>query len=337
MRRAVAWLVLAVLTTPVTADVDDYGANLEGFDYPFPVERLEFTSQRQSLEMAYMDVAPEETPRGTVVLLHGKNFCGAYWEQTIEHLHRQGYRVVAPDQIGFCKSTKPDYYQYTFDQLAANTRQLLESLDIDSVTVLGHSMGGMLATRFALQYPEATEQLILLNPIGLEDWRAEGVPYVSIDELYESEMEKDFESIRAYQQSSYYDGEWNIEYERWARMLAGMYESEQRERIAWHHALTADMVLSQPVLYEFGHLEVPTALLIGLRDRTAIGRGLVDEETAERLGDYPALAHTTQGRIPDATLVEFEDVGHMPHIEAPERYLAALDEVLEMGKARRPQ
>jgi pimeloyl-ACP methyl ester carboxylesterase len=88
-----------------------YGPELEGFDYPSTVQRFNFPSQGQSLSMAFMDIAPD-TPNGrTVVLLHGKNFCAATWEATIKALTGAGYRVVALDQIGFCKSTKPERYQ----------------------------------------------------------------------------------------------------------------------------------------------------------------------------------------------------------------------------------
>ncbi|WP_252499309.1 alpha/beta fold hydrolase, partial [Escherichia coli] len=44
-------------------------------------------------------------------------------------------------------------------------------------SVIGHSMGGMLATRYALLYPRQVERLVLVNPIGLEDWKALGVPW----------------------------------------------------------------------------------------------------------------------------------------------------------------
>ena len=104
-----------------------YGPELEGFDYPFTVQRFNFPSQGQSLSMAFMDIAPD-TPNGrTVVLLHGKNFCAATWEATIKALTGAGYRVVALDQIGFCKSTKPERYQYSFQQPAHNTHALLAS------------------------------------------------------------------------------------------------------------------------------------------------------------------------------------------------------------------
>ena len=49
------------------------------------------------------------------------------WDGTIRALSASGYRVIAPDQIGFCKSTKPEHYQYTFQQLADNTHALLKT------------------------------------------------------------------------------------------------------------------------------------------------------------------------------------------------------------------
>jgi len=298
-------------------------------EYPYPVEHFAFDSQRQSLQMAYMDVAPDSEPRGTFVLLHGKNFNGAYWHQTIDFLVDAGYRVIVPDQIGFGRSSLPAPYQYSFDQLAANTRLLLNRLGIAKAHVMGHSMGGMLATRFALRYPGFVEQLLLLNPIGLEDWRAMGVPFVPIEQIYRAERSKDFDAIKAYQKTNYYDGQWRHTYTPWARMLAEQYEGEEGARFAWNMALTADMVLSQPVAYELDQLRVPTALMIGQRDRTALGRALVDDALAERMGDYPALGRRAAARIPDAEHIAFDGVGHLPHIEAPQRYLDALHTVLE--------
>ena len=99
-----------------------------------------------------------------------------------------GYRVIAPDQIGFCKSSKPEHYQYSFQQLARNTHALLASLGVTNATVIGHSTGGMLAIRYALMYPRETQQLVLVNPIGLEDWKAKGVPSLSVDQWYEREL-----------------------------------------------------------------------------------------------------------------------------------------------------
>lgn len=303
-----------------------YDAELSGFEYAYPVERFAFSSQGQDLQMAYLDVPPEaDNANGrTVMLMHGKNFCAGTWEGTIAELHAAGYRVIAPDQVGFCKSSKPQQYQFSFHQLAANTHALLGKLDVEQVTVMGHSMGGMLATRYALMYPEQTEQLVMVNPIGLEDWKALGVPYQTIDDGYQAELGKTAEGIRAYQKSTYYVNTWEPEYDRWVDMLAGMYAGEGKEQVAWNQALTSDMVFTQPVVHEFDQLQMPTLLLIGEKDNTAIGKAQAPKDIQKTLGRYDVLGEKAAEAIPQATLVEFPDLGHSPQIQEPERFHKAL-------------
>lgn len=228
-----------------------------------------------------------------------------------------------PDQIGFGKSTKPEFYQYSFHQLAQNTKQLLDQLGVEHTAVLGHSMGGMLAARFALEYPGLVEKLILVNPIGLEDYQAV-VPYQSIDWWYQNELKKDRKSIKQYQKQNYYDGKWRPAYDPWVDILAGWTSNPEYARIAWNAALTYDMIFTQPVVYEFADIASPTLLIIGTRDRTALGKPLVDEATRRSMGLYQKLGKTAQKAIPNARLVELENVGHLPHIESFARYLTPL-------------
>jgi pimeloyl-ACP methyl ester carboxylesterase len=305
-----------------------YGPELEGFEYPFPVERFAFESQRQTLAMGYMDIAPARPNGRTVVLLHGKNFCGATWEGTIARLADAGYRVIAPDQIGFCRSTKPAQYQYTFHQLAANTRALLASRGVERATIVGHSMGGMIAARYALMFPAGVDRLVMVNPLGLEDWKSEGVPYATVDQNYQGELRTTAETIRNYQLRYYYNGRWKPEYDRWVAMAAGLYSGSGRERVAWNQALTSDMIFTQPVVHEFGRIRVPTTLLIGGMDRTAPGAGRASPEVAQRLGNYPELGRRAAAAIPGAGLVEFPELGHSPQVEAPDRFHDALLEAL---------
>ncbi len=325
IRLLLSTLFLVLLTATAQAA----GIRLEDFAYPFPVQTFVVEGQRQTLEMAYMDRKAEGEEHGVVLLLHGKNFSGAYWEKTARALSAEGYRVVMPDQIGFGKSSKPHHYQFSFHQLATNTRDLLDHLQVEEVFVLGHSMGGMLATRFALLYPERTRALVLENPIGLEDWLAEGVSYPNIEQTYRAELRKTEESIRAYQLSSYYDGQWKAAYDPWVRLLASFCESPEYAFMAWNQALTTDMVLTQPVCHEFGDIAAPTLLIIGQRDRTAIGRATAPPELKARLGNYPELGRAALAAIPDAELVELEGIGHLPHIEAFPLFREALLEFLE--------
>ena len=228
--RAAAQIVPASDTRP-TDPGPSYGPQLEGFSYPWPVALYRFRSQGQALEMAYMDVKPRKPNGRIAVLLHGKNFCAATWQTTITTLVEAGYRVIAPDQIGFCKSSKPAQYQFSFQQLAGNTHALLESLGVGRVTVIGHSLGGMLGIRYALMYPSEVDQLVLVDPIGLEDWKARGVPWQSVDAWYQTELQTTAERIRSYQRTTYYGGAWDPSYEPWVQMLAGMYRGPSRARL----------------------------------------------------------------------------------------------------------
>jgi pimeloyl-ACP methyl ester carboxylesterase len=325
--------VIALMTSPVADAVRSRAAAdqlLAGFAYPYPVAHFAFTSQGQPLSMAYMDVAPPRPNGRVIVLLHGKNFCGATWEGSIAALREVGYRVVVPDQIGFCKSSKPQAYQFSLHQLAANTRALLTMLGVEKSVLLGHSMGGMLAMRYALMYPADTLALALANPLGLEDWKAKGVPMATVDELFAREIEVTAASIKRYEQATYYAGSWRPEFDRWVEMLARLYAGEGGRKSAWDQALTADMIFSQPVVYELPRIAVPTLLLIGQKDITAIGKERAPPEVARQIGNYAELGRQAHANIPRSVLVPFEDLGHAPQIQSPERFNRALVENLDL-------
>lgn len=297
-----------------------YGPELQGFDYPYPVAHFDFRSQRQTLHMAYMDVQSKSPNGRTAVLMHGKNFCAATWRTTIDVLAAAGYRVIAPDQIGFCKSTKPERYQYSFQQLASNTHALLVSLGVKTAALVAHSTGGMIAIRYALMYPQETEHLALVDPIGLEDWKTKGVAPISVDEWYARELKTNADSIRRYELATYYAGHWSDEYEIWVQMLAGLNRGPGKTRVAWNSALIYDMIYTQPVFYEFEDIAVPTLLIVGDKDNTAIGKDFAPPAVRATLGDYPQLAKRAAMRIPGAKLVEFSELGHAPQLQDPKAF-----------------
>lgn len=325
-RRYLPLLFAVAAVRAVAADQGPvYGPELQGFTYPFPVQHFQFTSQGEALQMAYMDVAPRGTSNGkTAILLHGKNFCAATWDATIKAFSSAGYRVVAPDQIGFCASTKPAHYQYTFQQLASNNAALLKHLGIERAVVIGHSTGGMLATRFALMFPHIVEQLVMVNPIGLEDWKALGVPYRTVDQWYARELKVTAASIESYEKATYYNHRWKPEYSRWVDMLAGLNRGPGQQLVAWNSALIYDMIFSQPVIYEFPLLTMPTLLMIGDADTTAIGSDIAPADIKARLGNYKVLGKTVIRQIPQGRLIEFPGLGHAPQMEDPERFHKAL-------------
>lgn len=300
-------------TSPSTAKLS-WDAELTQYAYPFPVKFFALRSQQQDLKMAYMDIPAGRPSDKIIVLLHGKNFPGAYFETLILGLNQEGYRVIVPDQIGFGKSSKPQNYQYSFQTLAQNTRNLLDSLGVEKFTVLGHSMGGMVATRFALMYPEKVSKLFLVNPIGLEDWKTM-TPYRSLDEGYKAELAGTPEKIKQYQLENYYDGKWKADYDKWLEIPTGWLQGPDHPLVAWNSALTADMIFTQPVYYEFKNLQMMTVLIIGDRDRTAIGKAWAPDNMKNKMGQYPEMSKRVAKMIPKSKLITLKGLGHMPFIE----------------------
>ncbi|RYY15063.1 MAG: alpha/beta hydrolase, partial [Chitinophagaceae bacterium] len=213
--------------------------------------------------------------------------------------------------------------QYTFQLLALNTKTLLDSLQISKLVVLGHSMGGMLATRFALMYPGTTTKLILENPIGLEDWKLY-VPYQTVEDWYAAELKQTYQEIKNYQLKFYYDNKWKPEYDQWVNMVAGWVNNIDYPRIAWNSALLYDMIFTQPVCYEFEKLKMPVLLIIGQRDRTALGKNKAPADVQDKLGNYPLLGKITAAKIQHSQLVEIDNTGHLPHIESYDRFIKPL-------------
>jgi pimeloyl-ACP methyl ester carboxylesterase len=289
-------------------------------NYSYPVKFLSLSIERQTVKMAYMDV-PSSKPNGkAVLLLHGKNFNGYYWKDVIAFLTDNGFRVIVPDQVGWGRSDKPDVH-YSFHLLAANTKSLLDTLGIQKINVIGHSMGGMLATRFALMYPQTVEKLIYENPIGLEDYKT-FVPYHSVDEQYTNELKANFESLKKYQQSYY--PEWKPEYDQYVTAQYEALQTPDFKTATWASALTYQMIYEQPVVYEFKNVTIPTLIIVGQEDRTIVGKNLLSREVIAQHGNYPQLGKWLQRQIKNSKLEELKGVGHIPHIQSLERFKTAV-------------
>jgi pimeloyl-ACP methyl ester carboxylesterase len=252
--------------------------------------------------MAYMDVPPAGQANGrTVVLLHGMNFAGFYWANVIELLRKQGFRVVVTDQIGFGRSSKP-IIPYNFHDMALNTHRVLEHLAITKAAIVGHSMGGMLAARFAASYPAVTERVVLYDPIGLTDARFER-PYRSTDDVYKGMLAFSYQQAYATIKRYFPTPEsWKPEYEKLARLMYAWTLTGDWPRMAMVRALLQQMVYMDPVVDDWAHITSKALVIGGEKDGP----------------DFPKLAKHIADTIPDAQLYLVPNAGHVLHFETPE-------------------
>jgi pimeloyl-ACP methyl ester carboxylesterase len=291
--------------------------------YPYPSSYLPLTLYGQDVRMAYMDVAPQGRPNGhTVVLLHGNNFAGFYFGVVIDALRKEGFRVIVPDQVGYGRSSKPIIPYYLSD-MARNTRAILHSLNIDRAMVVGHSMGGMLAARFATQYPDVVERLVLFNPIGLTDARFKN-PIGDPDEAYRRTLASSYETIRAslMRYVAHKPSAWNSQFESYVLIRYAWTLSADWPRLARVQTLINNLIYLDPVVYDWSHIQSPTLVYGGAEDMLA-----------GTPADFQDGMRHIAATIPNgkARLELLPGLGHVPFMEAPERSLPPLVAFLKEG------
>jgi pimeloyl-ACP methyl ester carboxylesterase len=307
-------------------DVKPGSITCEDVPYPFPVSYLPLTLYGQDVRIAFMDVAPQGAANGhTVVLFHGNNFAGFYFGNVIDALRQAGFRVVVPDQIGYGRSSKP-IIPYNFHDMARNTNLILQSLKIDKAMIVGHSMGGMLAARFATQFPAVTERLVLYNPIGLVDGRYDR-PWDSTDESYKRTLASTYQSIRAsiMRYVAHNPGAWTPEFETYTRVRYAWRLSADWPRLAMVQTINQVQYLD-PVVDDWAHIKAPTLVFGGAEDSLPGSAALFKERMKFVADTIP------NGR---ARLQLLPGLGHVPHMEAPGQTLPPLVAFLNEGVAGR--
>jgi pimeloyl-ACP methyl ester carboxylesterase len=328
--------ILILLTVPVAVwalqggsaalgpdDVKPGSINCEDVAYPYPTSSLPITLYGQEMRISYMDVPPLGQPNGhTVVLLHGNNFAGFYFGGPIDAIRKEGFRVVVPDQIGYGRSSKP-IVPYNFSDMARNTRLILQSLKIDKVLVIGHSMGGMLASRFTTQYPEMVERLVLYNPIGLVDVRFDR-PLESADDAYKRNLASTYDTVKAalMRYVAHNPAAWTQQFEAYARIRYSWTLSPDWPRLAMVQTLLSQVQYLDPVVDDWAHIKAPTLVFGGAEDSLPGSAALF----RDRMKFIADIIPNRNGR-----LHLIPGIGHVPHMEAPEKTYPPLIAFLKEG------
>ncbi|PCJ27541.1 MAG: hypothetical protein COA96_03310 [SAR86 cluster bacterium] len=281
-------------------------ANFEEIPYPYPVHFLALNRFGQDMRMAYMDVPPSGPSNGQVVFIqHGMNFYSEAYTTTIDALAAEGFRVLAVDRIGYGKSSKP-ILPYNFNFVVANMKALLDELNIDKLAIVGHSMGGMVVSRFAMVYPELLTHVVMVNQIGLVDTRqsrewsdpyAGGVGQATYQSILRGHL-------------NYFPDKWPPAHLEFVRRQFGQTMSGEWPRLAMVRRLQGGMLYNDPVVYDWQHITTKTLVVGGEED------GLI--------ADFPAAVRHVNSELQDSTLLLYPGVGHAPQIEIPDQFHADL-------------
>jgi pimeloyl-ACP methyl ester carboxylesterase len=226
-----------------------------------------------------------------LVYLHGAS--GAAWLPALQTLS-QKYDVIAPEHPGFGESDTPDWLD-TIHDLAYFYLDVLEALDLKGVHLIGNSLGGWLAAEIAVRNTSRLASLTLCNAAGLY------VPGVKQSDSY---MMSEEQRLRAF----FYDAN------KAEQMVARVMHPDREDTVLKNRATVARLSWQprshDPDLPKWLHrIDVPTLILWGDHDSS-----------------FPtehALAY--QKAIPGAKLALIPKCGHVPQIEKPDEFIAALE------------
>ena len=147
---------MTVLRTP-----DERFNNLP--DFPFSPNYVEVEdADLGALRIHYVDEGPDDAP--VVFCLHGEPTWSFLYRKMIPHFVAAGFRVIAPDLVGFGRSDKPAKREdYTYARHVRWMRQLIEALDLRNMTLVGQDWGGLIGLRLATELDERFSAITVSN------------------------------------------------------------------------------------------------------------------------------------------------------------------------------
>lgn len=293
------------------ADWGPVSINLEEIEYPWPVQYLELRRYGEKMLMAYMDIPPTGRANGqTVFWQHGHNFYSEPYQESFRRLSAAGFRVIAVDRIGYGKSSKP-LIPYNLNFVSANMKALMDELGLEQVAAVGHSMGGMVMSRFAMLYPDSVSHVAMVNQIGLTDSR-QSRPWR--DPLAGDPATPTYQSVlRGHR--IYYPTVWPPAHLEYVRRQYGQTMSGDYPRYARVRAMVTAILYNDPVVYDWQHIETKTLVIGGEDDRLA--------------DDFVARVTHVHNELPNSALHLYPNIGHNPQTEIPDQFHADLIRFLE--------
>jgi len=239
-----------------------------------------------------------------MVLIHGFASSNLVWSKVLLALADAGFRVIAPDLLGYGYSGKPHDFDYTITSQAAMVVSLLKQLGIERTVLVGSSYGGAVAATTALDHPTLIEKLLLVGavtnnkPTRYMLMRLFGSPVIG--DILSPLLAGSLTLLRRRMKRVYDRHSWELDERRvQARHLPLKTRGTHRAIIRTVRRWDADRVSRDAHL-----ISQPTLIMWGENDRE------VPLRDGERIHQ----------EIPNSRLIVFRECGHIPHEEYPEKF-----------------
>lgn len=151
-----AAVAVKLLSRPVDVVWDEHAHELHHAEH----SRFAFVD---GVRVHYQEAGEIDAP--PILLIHGFTASNFVWNDVLLPIAAQGFRVIAPDLVGFGFSSKPRDAEYTIDSQARMIMGLMNHLSLESAILVGSSYGGAVAATCALDYPSRVERLVLVDAV----------------------------------------------------------------------------------------------------------------------------------------------------------------------------
>ena len=283
------------------------------------ISTYHYKSHKTRLSEGNVFFTKEGKGNTTLVFLHGLSSNSDAWYRNIESL-KDNYTCIALDLPGHGKSYK-NAEEYTPTYYAKVLEEFLEKQNIKKIVLIGHSMGGQAAVRFANLHPEMVEKLILVAPAGIEEFSDS-----------ESVTIKTFTTKDAVKNTSdeQIERNYNLNFYKTPPEAANMIAERKAAKTASDfdmHALAIEKsvkgMLDDKVILDFPELKMPVLILFGKNDALIPNKFLHIGMTTEK------VAEKGKNLISNSKVVMFEESGHFLQFEKPKEVNHAIAEFIQ--------
>ena len=304
MKHRVTFFLMALLLSGCGAARFYHDAPMLRFqdvDYGFAMQRGEVNG----VGMAGHDSGGDGP---AVLLIHGLASNAGFWRYNVPALEAAGMRVIVVDLPGYGKSAKPYAAPYGMAFYASTMDALLQKLQVGSVTVAGHSMGGQIAMTMVLQGSAHARRLLLLSPAGIERFGDGEGRWLKGAVTPEFVIATPEDRIRTNLTGNFYD--WRDDLEWMVEERVRMAKDPDFERFAYVVSRCVAAMVEEPVWQKLDRVDVPVLILAGEKDNLIPNPYLHGGTTRSVMEEGLAA-------LPQARLRMIPSAGHMIQIEKP--------------------